>query len=195
MQKNTFSPKKLIAGLGALALTLTASASFADTFENVYDANLAGANSVPPVHSAAFGTFTTKIAEDMGVIHYSMHYDDLAGVPVAVHIHFAQKFANGAPLVTICNNGNPDIQDCPASGGYLDGTISVEDIQAIPAQGVHAGVDDPASFDALVLFMKVGFTYVNVHTLPHHDSPTTQPPVSELRGQLEINDHPFPIKK
>jgi len=202
MKKNTLS-SKIIAGVGALTLSLSMSAAFADAFENIYDANLSGAKSVPPVHTTATGTFTTKIAQDMGIIHYKLHYDGLQGVPVIAHLHLGQKFlpnALGGALVTICdtetpNNNTPDIQDCPVSGDEITGQITADDIRSIPAQGVHsvAGGENPQIvFDQLVTFITFGLTYFNLHTVNHHDD--TLPLVSELRGQLEVNDHPFPVK-
>jgi len=184
MIKNIFSSKKMITGFSALFLALTASTGFAAT--SVYDTTLAGANSVPPVHSTATGSFTAWIDETTNTIKYVMKYSKLQGTPVATHIHFAQKIANGPPIVTICNNGDNKIQNCPPSGGKLPGVIKASDILAIPAQGLHAG-----DIKAAILFIKEGLTYVNVHTKPHHNGNDPALRISELRGQLEVNDHPI----
>lgn len=181
MKKNTFLPKKLIAGLGALALSLTTCAALANDFV-VYDTNLSGANSLPPFHTSGTGTFTTVFNDDMPVIHYSMYYQNLHGDAQAAHLHFAQKFANGGVLFTICDpNPATPAPACPLREGWVTGTATVDDIPGInDAQGLH-----PGDIEAVKLFIKFGLTYVNVHT---------EAAGSELRGQLEENDHPLAVE-
>jgi len=210
MKKGVFSSKHIVAGLSTLVLAVTAGSCFANPAEKaakkeaaiqniittptvtpavikaiknkfvVYDTNLSGANSLPPFHTAASGSFTAKFSDDMQVIHYGMYYKDLHGDAQAAHLHFAQAYSNGGALFTICNTATGNPQACPTREGWVTGSVYISDIPGIEAQGLHAG-----DIDAVKLFIKFGLTYVNVHT---------EASGSELRGQLELNDHPLALK-
>jgi len=208
MKKGIFSSKYIVTGLSALVLAATANSSLAgkedkkeakkdaisqvvnaapaaiiNAIKNkfvVYDTNLSGANSLPPFHTSASGSFTAKFSDDMQVIHYGMYYQDLHGDAQAAHLHFAQSHSNGGALFTICNTATGNPQACPTREGWVRGSVYVSDIPGIEAQGLL-----PRDIDAVKLFIKFGLTYVNVHTTVSG---------SELRGQLKLNDRPLALK-
>ncbi len=215
MKKCIFSSKHIATGLSILILSMFTMSSYANPAEKtgktgkkegvlqsvnttstavvtvtaitakknkfvVYDSNLSGANSLPPFHTAASGSFTTKFSNDMQVIHFGMYYKNLHGDALAAHLHFAQAYSNGGVLFTICNNETGIPQACPTREGWVTGSVYVSDIPGIEAQGLLQG-----DIDAVKLFIKFGLTYVNVHT---------DAAASELRGQLELNDHPLALK-
>ncbi len=181
MKLNTLSLKKQVISLSALTLSLMTGTALANNFV-VFDSNLSGANSLPPFHTTGTGTFTTVFNDEMPVIHYAMYYQNLHGDAQAAHLHFAQKYSNGGVLFTICDpNPATPAPACPLREGWVTGTATIDDIPGInDTQGLH-----PGDIEAVKLFIKFGLTYVNVHT---------EAAGSELRGQLEKNDHPLAVK-
>ncbi len=134
---------------------------------NVLRADLQGFSQVPPVLTAATGTFRARLAE--GAIEYELTYQGLSSDAFAAHIHFGHTTDNGGILAFLC--GGNDKPACPLRGGAVRGTITAADILAIPEQGVEAR--DAAG---LLRIIRAGLAYVNVHTQNFPDG--------EIRGQI-----------
>jgi hypothetical protein len=80
-------------------------------------------------------------------------------------------------LCSNLGNGPPGTQACPPNGGTISGTIRPADIGAGAAsQGIAAG-----EFDEFLAAIKVGATYVNVHSVDR--------PAGEIRAQLVRGNH------
>ena len=80
-------------------------------------------------------------------------------------------------LCSNLGNGPPGTQACPPNGGTISGAIRPANIGAGAAgQGIAAG-----EFDEFLQAIKVGATYVNVHTTGY--------PGGEIRAQLARGNH------
>jgi hypothetical protein len=131
-------------------------------------ASLTGYQEVPPISTAATGTFTATVSTDLTTITYSLMFSGLSAATTAAHIHFGQRSVSGGVVAFLCGGGGKPA--CPASG-TVNGTIVAADIQALTGQGIDAG-ELPAVLDAI----KNGAGYVNVHS--------TTFPTGEIRGQV-----------
>ena len=113
-------------------------------------------------------------------MRYELTYGGLESPATQSHIHFEKKTNNGSIVVFLCSNlgnGPPGTQACPPNGGTISGTIRPANIGAGAAgQGIAAG-----EFDEFLQAIKVGATYVNVHT--------TGDPGGEIRAQLVRGNH------
>lgn len=132
-------------------------------------ADLRGFAQVPPVLTAATGTFRARLGE--GTIQYELTYQDLSSDAFAAHIHFGHPTDNGGIVVFLC--GGDDKPACPVRGGTVRGTITADNILAIPEQGLMA--HDARGF---LRILRAGLTYVNVHTQNFPDG--------EIRGQVRF---------
>lgn len=132
-------------------------------------ADLRGFAQVPPILTAATGTFRARVSG--GAVQYELAYQDLSSDAFAAHIHFGHPTDNGGILVFLC--GGDDKPACPLREGTVRGTITAENILAVPEQGVAAG--DARGFLRIV---RDGLAYVNVHTQNF--------PGGEIRGQVRV---------
>jgi hypothetical protein len=132
-----------------------------------YEAYLLSYNEVPAVYSPGWGRFSLKLHNDR--IEYELRYRELDGNAVAAHIHLGQPGTNGGVVAWLC--GNMNTPACPARGGFLRGEIRPEDIVGPVGQGI-----EPGNFARAVGAIRVGATYVNVHSELW--------PGGEIRGQL-----------
>ena len=90
------------------------------------------------------------------------------------HIHIASRHENGGISAWLCGAsavGTPEETACPPNNGEINGTIVASEITGPTAQGV-----EPGNFAELLLALRKGETYTNVHT-------TTRAPGGEIRGQ------------
>lgn len=120
-------------------------------------ATLNGANERPtPVTTPATGTATFSVVG--GGILYRIDVADITGV-IAAHIHgpAGPTVATGI-IVGLYSSG---------ATGAVEGTL-VQGVAPAPAPGV--------SFDSLLVLMRNGNSYVNVHTSAN--------PGGEIRGQI-----------
>lgn len=136
---------------------------------DLFRAELRGFEEVPAIFTSASGSAEVRINEDEGVIEYRLSYDDLSSPSTAAHIHFGQPGVNGGIMAFLC--GGDDKPECPLEGGTVSGTITAENILAIPEQGLQAG-----DFHAALVIIRAGLAYVNVHSQRF--------PAGEIRGQL-----------
>jgi hypothetical protein len=138
-------------------------------------ARLRGFEEVPAISSPGGGRFEATIGDED--IAYELSYFNLRGVVSQAHIHLAQRGVNGAIVIFLCSNlpnAPAGTQPCPASPGTISGTIHASDViggTSQTAQGISAG-----EFSEVLRAIRVGVTYVNVHTDLF--------PGGEIRGQL-----------
>jgi hypothetical protein len=132
----------------------------------------------PICSSTGSGTFKGTLSDDQTEVDYELTYElEDSATATQGHIHMAQPGVNGGIIVWLCQSAtNVDptglSPTCPASGTPVTGTFSSANVISIANQGVAAG-----EFDELVRAMRLGATYVNVHS--------TLCPGGEIRGQIE----------
>lgn len=126
-------------------------------------ARLRSFEEVPAVSTSGGGRFEATIEDNE--ITYELSYFNVSGTVTQAHIHLAQRGVNGAIVIFLCSNlgnGPAGTQPCPPSPGSISGTIHASDvIGGTPqtAQGISAG-----DLSEVLRAMRVGVTYVNVHT-------------------------------
>lgn len=133
----------------------------------VFRARLGGFSEVPPVLTAASGTFEARVTDEG--IEYELSYENLETPTLFAHIHFGQPGVNGNVIAFLCGGG--DKGDCPDHSGAVRGVIRASDILEIESQGLEAG-----DLEGALRIIRSGAAYVNVHTEAF--------PGGEIRGQI-----------
>lgn len=133
-----------------------------------FKAKLSGLDMLPSLYTHAYGKLTTEIDPYGKYIYYKLYYEKMSDKVTAVHIHFAQKFADGGPIAFLCGGPKPA---CPEYSGWVEGKIYAKDIVGPESQGIK-----PGDIKSAIAVMKKGLTYGNVHNAKY--------PKGELRGQL-----------
>lgn len=189
-QHSMIKSKVAVALLGALGITAPAMA-----LDN-FTAKMTGIKEVPLCLSVGSGKFEATVSNDKTSIDYTLTYDKLDGVPTVAHIHLGKPTDAGGIIVNLCGesgtggngnggdgngsgdngsgdngNGSNGTNACSEGSGTVSGTITAEDVVGPVDQGIEAG-----NFDDLLLAMKRGLTYVNVHS--------DICPNGEIRGQI-----------
>jgi hypothetical protein len=173
----------------ALAVTTAGSAAMAGSELDGADLDSGGGNSLrvqlsgyqedPLVFSTTgSGQFRAHINDRAQEITYRLSYSGLEGSVLQAHIHLGGRHQSGGISVFLCTNlgnGPAGTQACPAAPATITGTIRPADVIGPVPQGITAG-----QFDELVTAIRVGTTYVNVHSSLY--------PGGEIRAQLD-NDH------
>lgn len=143
----------------ATLATLGAAQTYGDSSKphskpQTFSAMLSGAHEVPAVNSMGTGMAKFVVKND-STITYDI---TLKGVPdvTAAHIHLGAEGASGAPVATLTKGAHPRER--------MRGTISPKDLHG-------------ATMAQLIVAMKSGGAYVNVHTKTHPDG--------EVRGQIQ----------
>jgi hypothetical protein len=129
---------------------------------------LSGSEVMPPVQTAAGGTFTLLVeASPSGSfnVSFTLEVTDLSDA-VAAHIHLGAKGTEGEVVMPLFTGPT---KTGTFTGILAEGTISEKDL-AGPMQG--------KTFQDLIGVVLAGQTYVNVHT--------TKYPNGEIRGQIII---------
>jgi CHRD domain len=129
---------------------------------------LSGAEVVPPVQTAATGTFTLFVEggpSPTGVprVSYTLEVADITDA-TAAHIHLGAKGATGDVIVPLFTGPT---KTGTFTGVLAEGSLSEGDLTG-PMQG--------KSFQDLLAVVLAGQTYVNVHTVANPDG--------EIRGQI-----------
>lgn len=165
---------RMLGALTALGLLLEVSCSDNDTtgitVTDRFTATLSAANEVPADSSTATGTATFSYAPDVGSLFYRL---DVAGIDsvFAAHIHAPAAADTNAGVVVTLFNGTTKL-------GFT-GTL---------AQGVAGQFGAPAgmTIDSLLVLMRNGHAYVNVHTRGTVNATTHSGghPAGEIRGQV-----------
>ena len=70
----------------------------------MFKATLTGASEVPPVVTAAKGTFTASYNKENGLMLWNMNYEGLSGPAAAAHIHGPAAEGQNAGIVIGFNN-------------------------------------------------------------------------------------------
>ncbi len=156
--------------LGALVFALPGMA-LAQTVHGT----LSGYNEVPAVSTAASGSFTAKIDEAGGTIHWQLTYAGLEADALQSHIHFGQPGVNGGISVFLCTNlgnGPAGTASCPLREGVVTGVIAASSVIGPAVQGIG-----PGEFAELVAAIRAGRGYVNVHSVAW--------PGGEIRSQIK----------
>jgi hypothetical protein len=124
--------------------------------------SLSGGNERPdPVQTTASGSATFELQSN-STIQFNVNVTGITGVTMA-HIHTAVADSAGPIAVTLFTSANPT---GPLTGTLASGTF---DESKIELPGV--------SMDSLLVLMRSGRTYVNVHTEANPDG--------EIRAQIE----------
>jgi hypothetical protein len=138
-------------------------------------AGLTGFQEVPPVSTAASGTFQAIIHGDEDALDYELTYEGLEAPVTVSHIHFGQPFVSGGIVVFLCETpAAPDptgaAPTCPQSG-RVTGTVTAATIIGPAGQGIA-----PEEFAEFLRALRHGVTYANVHSQKF--------PSGEIRGQI-----------
>ena len=161
--------------LAVVLVGLSAVAPRADRGDIILTARLLGGHEVPPVNSAATGSFRAAIHTD-GTIDFTLTYANLSTTPLFSHIHFGQFNVAGGVMIFLCGGGGQPA--CPTTtSGTVTGTITAANVTGPTAQGVNPG--DLAS--ALRIVVEQGEGYANLHS--------TKFPAGEIRGQVFVRNH------
>ncbi|NNF95660.1 MAG: CHRD domain-containing protein [Halobacteria archaeon] len=163
---------KTTLALSLFALTLYAG-SVGAANELEFEAELSGAQEVPPVDTRVKGEASFEVNDDYSKIEYSVKVKTRGEVGVGLlgaacaHIHCAPEGQNG-PVVAFLAG--------VVSGGF-DGTVKFS--ATLTGDNI---VNDAcgATIVDLVNSMSNGLTYVNVHSLAN--------PTGEVRGQIRSED-------
>jgi hypothetical protein len=147
----------------------------AQQFSNL-KALLSGFGEVPGVSTVAGGQFSATIDHGDESIDWQLTYADTEADVTQAHIHFGRDRTNGGISVWLCSNlasppTPPGVQACPLRAGTISGTIASSDVVGPAVQGISAG-----ELDELILAIRAGETYANVHT--------TLFPAGEIRDQI-----------
>lgn len=161
-------------GIVGLATALLISGAAVNGFINYasaqqqqqFTAKLSGENEVPPVTTPATGIATFTVSPDGTSLNYVLSVSDITGV-IGAHLHAGPSTQNGPAIVGLFN---PNMAGHPT--GKVHGSLSKGIIRASNLTGPLAGKE----LSDLILLIKTGNTYVNVHT--------TQNRGGEIRGQL-----------
>lgn len=176
------SSRRTSSVFAVLVTTLFAAPVFAHG-KHSFATTLSGYNETPAtLHSPGTGNFVAKISRDESSISYTLIYSNMPTNVLQAHIHFGRPALSGGVALFLCTNltppvGVPTPPPCPITSGTVTGTLTANDVVAVPAQGIDAGA---AGFAELIKALRNGAAYANVHT--------TQRPSGELRGPLGSAD-------
>jgi hypothetical protein len=156
---------RLVFGVGTVAAVLALGSCSDDvgvTVSERFMANLSGANSRPtPITTTGTGTAEFTYVADLATLFYRIDVGSIDSVTLA-HIHAPADTGANAGVVLNLFLG-------PTKGPGFSGTL---------AQGVGGDLGAPAgmTMDSLLVLLRNGHAYVNVHTRAH--------PAGEIRGQV-----------
>jgi hypothetical protein len=158
--------------LAAILIGLPAEA-FSKNDEREFRASLNGYNETPSINT--MGTGTLKLRLKSNSIEFELKYQNLSLPPNVAHIHFAQEHVAGAVVVFFCGGGGrPACPSNATNSGTVTGTITADNVMAVPAQGIKAN-----DLESVIRAIRAGATYANVHTPAPNGFPA-----GEIRGQI-----------
>jgi hypothetical protein len=137
--------------------------------QEVLGAPMNAVNEIPICFSFGSGTFIVVINDEQSM-NYQLTYQNLSPNVLFAHIHFGQANQAGGVSTFLCGGGTKPTP-CPQSQGTITGTIVAADIGGPTNQGIA-----PGEFAELLLALRLGFTYANVHS--------DICPGGEIRGQI-----------
>jgi hypothetical protein len=180
------SMKKLLL-LTLLVPAFSVATAAPDDDANTFTASLRGLSEVPPVATAATGSFTATLSTDGSTLTYEETYTNLSTQILFSHIHFGLPREAAGIMVFLCGPaagamggppaGTPNPPACPdTTSGTVTGSVTAANVIGPNAQGITPGAD----FAKVVQALREGAAYVNVHT--------TRSPSGEIRGQVRHAD-------
>jgi hypothetical protein len=131
-----------------------------------FTAKLSGKNEVPPVTTPATGIATFTVSPDGTSLNYVLSVSDITGV-MGAHLHAGPSTQNGPAIAGLFN---------PSMAGHPTGKVHDSLSKGIIRASNLTGPLADKELSDLILLIKTGNTYVNVHT--------TQNRGGEIRGQL-----------
>ena len=159
----------------ALAMLLAGAGILARSDGPKFEARLTGAQEVPPVNTETVGKVEIRFNADETKAEFELEVRKGVRVTQA-HIHCAPKGVNGPVVVFLAGFHN--------RGGDVDGSwvenTTVTDANVMPPPSASACPHVIANLRDLVQAIRMGDTYVNVHTVAN--------PGGEVRGQLKVVD-------
>jgi hypothetical protein len=135
-----------------------------------YVAHLNGRNQIPPIITRAQGQAIFQLSQDGQSMRYVLIVAHIRDVIMA-HIHQGPADGSGPPVVWLYPDAPPPV----LIPGFSNGILAVGEITADNLVGPLAG----KSLNDLLVTMRAGGTYVNVHTAAY--------PGGEIRGQIFLN--------
>lgn len=163
--------------LTAAALLLAAIPAGAEDAK--FSANLTGAAHLPePIDTRAKGEFELVVSPDGKRISYKLTVTDIRN-PAAADLHLGSEVANGPVVAKLFPTNGASPKRGEFSGVLVQGTLDAADLV-----GPFVG----AKIEDLVLEMRDGNAYVNVHTNDGEDPPDSGPGdyrLGEIRGQIK----------
>lgn len=128
---------------------------FAQQNSNSFRAKLSGTNEIPPVATSALGIATFHVLPlRQKVINYELHLKNIRGVTGA-YIDIGKQGENGPVVAGLFN---PSMTGPPT--GAINGLLSAGTLTSTQLTGPLAG----KSVDNLLIIIRGGGAYVNVHT-------------------------------
>jgi hypothetical protein len=154
--------------LGVLALLLGALAGCNDTSlqGSATEAQLSGAQEVPPVTTPATGAAQAIVSEDRQIITVTLTAQGFTSPVAAAHIHAGAPGVNGPVIFTLFDSGVHGFFASPYTV-----TLDADDLQAAPAFNI-------TTLAEAIQAIETGQAYVNIHTANNPDG--------EIRGQLTL---------
>ena len=131
-------------------------------------AKLTGFKETPSIITT--GSATLELSVGSSSISYVLTFANLEAPATEAHIHIGQPGVAGGVAAFLCGGGGKSA--CPPGGGTVTGTITAADVIGPTAQGIQ-----PGQLDRLIIAIRAGVAYTNVHSTLH--------PEGEIRGQIE----------
>jgi len=153
----------MTAGVAGLTLTGVGVATATPPEQRNFRTHLSGDEVVPPVDTKAQGQAKFQLNKAGDELSFKLNVANIDDV-IGAHIHQAPAGENGGIVVFLF--GNPFADPVTVNGTLAEGTITASDV--IGSIG--------GDFDALLMAMREGNTYVQVHT--EENVP------GEIRGQI-----------
>jgi hypothetical protein len=166
--------KLAIVTVSLVALLMLSSAVYGEDTRH-FQADLTGAQEVPPVTTQTEGEFTIRFNRDMTEAEFRLNVEDGVAVTMA-HLHCAPVGVNG-PVVVFLFGMVPGGFD--VDGRLAKFTLTNANITAVGANCVPTIGKQITNLAELAQAMQEGKIYANVHTVAH--------PGGEIRGLVQTD--------
>jgi hypothetical protein len=177
--------KKLTIGVSACILAVAAPVSAGWAATTVLEANLIGANEVPPSGSTGTGMATVTLNTTAQTLRVQETFSGLGSGTTASHIHCCLASPGQPGVNVMVATTTPSFPGFPlgVTSGTFDNTFDLTQASSYnPAFITAEGGTVPAAEAALENALLTGETYINIHT--------TNFPGGEIRGFLSAVPEP-----